>query len=186
MLKYFVIKFTLLCLVMAFSASAESAEVDRASRIKAAFALNVSRFVTWPEGTFTRVEKITLCLFEDNFLGAAKNSLIGQKIDGLPLVVNDQINLETVTDCQIIFVAGEKLEKLAVDYPQITQRPVLVIIDNTDYKEASIEQSIAMVSLIRKGSSIGFDVNLMQVEAVNLKMSSKLLKLTRNIYTSTK
>jgi hypothetical protein len=100
--------------------------------------------------------------------------------------VNDQINLETVTDCQIIFVAGQKLEKLAVDYPQITQRPVLVIVDNTDYKEASIEQSIAMVSLIRKGSSIGFDVNLMRVEAVNLKMSSKLLKLTRNIYTSTK
>lgn len=186
MLKYFVIKLTLLCLVMAFSASAQSTEVDRASRIKAAFALNVSRFVTWPDGTFTSVEKITLCLFEDNFLGSAKNSLIGQKIGGIPLVVNDQINLETVTGCQIMFVDGDKLEKLALSYPQISQQPVLVIVDNTDYKDASIEQSIAMVSLVRKGSSIGFDVNLVQVEAVNLKMSSKLLKLTRNIHTSTK
>jgi hypothetical protein len=167
---------------MVFSVSAQSKEVDRASKIKAAFALNVSRFVSWPDDTFTDIEKITLCLFENNFLGTAKNSITGQKIAGLPLVVNDKINVETITSCQIIFVAGDKLEKFTTNYPYIKLQPVLIIVDNTDIKDSSIEYSQAMVSLIRRGSSIGFDVNLVRVEAANLKMSSKLLKLARNVH----
>ena len=67
-------------------------------------------------------------------------------------------------------------------YSHITLQPVLVIVDNTDVKDSSIEYSQAMVSLIRRGSSIGFDVNLARVEAANLKMSSKLLKLARNVH----
>jgi hypothetical protein len=167
---------------MALSVSAQSKELDRASKIKAAFALNVSRFVSWPDDTFTDVEKITLCLFENNFLGTAKNSITGQKIAGLALVVNDEINVETITSCQIIFVAGDRLEKFTISYPHITLQPVLVIVDNTDVKDSSIEYSQAMVSLIRRGSSIGFDVNLVRVEAAKLKMSSKLLKLARNVH----
>jgi hypothetical protein len=179
-----IIRLTLLCLAMALSVSAQSREVDRASEIKAAFALNVSRFVSWPDNTFTDVEEITLCLFENNFLGIAKNSITGQKIAGLPLIVNDEINIETITSCQIIFLAGEKFEKFTTSYPHITLQPVLVIVDNTGVKDTSTEYSEAMVSLIRKGSSIGFDVNLARVEAAKLKMSSNLLKLARNIHVS--
>ena len=182
MLKYFIIKLTLLCLVMALSASAQSSELDRASKIKAAFALNVSRFVGWPDDSFASIKSITLCLYDGNFLGVAKNSIVGQKIGALPLIVDDQINADTVTGCQIIFVAGDKLKKFSVNYPQISQQPVLVIVDNTGVKDSSIAQSVAMVSLVRKGSSIGFDVNLAQIEAANLKMSSKLLKLARNVH----
>ena len=183
MLKFFsIIRLMLLCLAMALSVSAQSKEVDRASKIKAAFALNVSRFVSWPDDTFIDVENITLCLFEDNFLGIAKKTITGQKIADLPLVVDDEINLETITNCQVIFVAGDKLEKFMTSYSHITLQPVLVIVDNTDVKDSSIEYSQAMVSLIRRGSSIGFDVNLARVEAANLKMSSKLLKLARNVH----
>ena len=43
MLKFFsIIRLMLLCLAMALSVSAQSKEVDRASKIKAAFALNLS------------------------------------------------------------------------------------------------------------------------------------------------
>ena len=179
----FIIKFTLLLLIVTLPVSAQYSEDDRSNKIKAAFALNLARFIIWPIDATAESDQMTLCLFENKFLGLATDSIVGQEIAGQTLAVNYRLDVETVKSCQIIFITGEKFSKFTERYPNIAQQPTLIIVDNTAFNEFSIESSLAMVSLNRKGGSIVFDINLLQVEAAKLKMSSKLLKLARNVYT---
>jgi hypothetical protein len=56
-------------------------------------------------------------------------------------------------------------------------RPLLIIADQTDTDAPGKPLRNVMVTLVRNGSRIGFEINLGKTLQAGLKMSSKLLKL---------
>ena len=61
--------------------------------------------------------------------------------------------------------------------PLLRHQPILTILDLTADNQGGKAYAGIMVALVRKGSKIGFEINLDEVHGAGLRMSSELLKL---------
>ncbi|GAB4264780.1 MAG: hypothetical protein Kow0065_15550 [Methylomicrobium sp.] len=163
---------------MTFDAGAQSDQSDRVDRVKAAFVLNIARFVTWPDGAFMSQESdLSFCLYRDNPIHRAVEMLQNEAVAGRRITVN---RIETWTEsgtCHIMLIARQQLRRYLDEARSEEIRPVLTIVDLTDSENVSAEANEALVTLVRNDKRIGFQINLGRSLQAGLKMSSQLLKL---------
>lgn len=153
----------------------QSAHIDQ---IKAAFILNIVRFVSWPDEVYTeRIEYFSLCLYGENPVNKALFNIKGKKVGGRVLNVTQVESFAESNSCHALVLSDHVLEKFREDvYPGL-QRPILTIADFTNREESHTMHQDILVALVRNGARIGFQINLNKSREVGLWMSSKLLKL---------
>lgn len=153
---------------------------DEVRRVKAAFVLNITRFVSWPPDAFAGAsDPLRLCFYRSNPLGAAIETIRGKKVRDRRLAIATVRNLSQRRECQALFVPTDALERFSRERAP-GNRPILTLTDDT----AGVASSRAsrrgiMVTLIRNGTRIGFEIDLALVRRSGLRMSAELLKLAR-------
>jgi len=186
------------CMVLPSHVHAEHSENHRIMLVKAAVVLNVARFVSWPEYAFADpYSPINLCYYRTNPFPDALDSIEGKPVSGRKLVIRKVENMSDASECQIMLVAIAEMEHYNKFRSAITRsaRPpaMLTLTDRTDetssdqyndirdngIRDNGIRDNDIMVSLIRTGSRIGFEVNLRASREAGLKISSELLKHAR-------
>ncbi len=150
---------------------------QRINKVKAAFVLNIARFVTWPPEVFEdHIGRLLLCIYRTNPFDDALDSIRGEMVGGRQL---DIIRVEKFADtdsCQILLIPLLELDVFAEETRSGMTRPLLTIADRIDAAtEPAIEDGI-LVSLVRKGKHIRFEIDLGRTRKTGLKMSSELLK----------
>ena len=173
-----------LTLLAAAGTGVAAAEPDsqRIDRIKAAFVLNIARFVSWPAEEFEQhPEQLLLCLYRHSPFGQAIETIHGKKVAGRRLRINRIQSLSESRQCNILLIPGFELEAFMRKARPRLDRPLLTIADLTtdlaaDGGPRSTHDGV-LVTLVRAGTRIGFEINLRRARRVGLKMSSKLLKL---------
>ncbi len=161
-----------LCVRPAF-AQADTIE----SEVKAAFLYNFTKYVDWPPTAFRDgSEPFRMCVVaRPEFVATVDGLVSGETARGRP------IQLLTPTPaqlgrCHMLFVGARDGERLSAALPPLSTRPVLTVVEN----QALFDQGSAILLVVDQ-SRIRFDISLTSIQRAGLTVSSKLLRVARNI-----
>jgi hypothetical protein len=159
--------------------AAAETESERIQRVKAAFVLNIARFVTWPDNALDPQERqLLLCLYRHNPFDAAIETIEGKMVNGRTLRINLIQSLAQSQPCNALLIGSNEMQHFNEESQQAADNPLLTIADLTD-ADLPPPHHHALVALVRNGARIGFEINLANTRRVGLQMSSKLLKLAK-------
>jgi len=152
--------------------------IERIDQIKAAFIINIVRFISWPGDVHEQQNnQLLLCLYRANPINNAINIIDGKKIGSRHINVVLVESLSESQICNILLISNDEVDNFIDDvYPGL-DRPILTIADFTERESEHTFHQDILISLVRNGSRISFQVNLKKSRQLGLWMSSKLLKL---------
>jgi hypothetical protein len=154
-------------------------ESERIERVKAAFVLNIARFVSWPdEALDPQHGRLLLCLYRGNSLAAAAETIEGKIVNGRALQTSLVDSLAHGRTCNILLIGASEMQRFEEESKHTPDRPLLTIGDLTDAAPSPPHRQ-ALVTLVRSGARIGFEINLAKTRRAGLQMSSNLLKLAK-------
>jgi len=177
----------LLAMISALMTSVASADpqLQRINKVKASFVLNIARFVSWPVEAFDADDgDLQLCYYRSNPFADGLDSIRGKTVAGKPLKIRKAENLLAAATCHILLISQSELDNFTSEVKPGLSKPLLTIADMTNAKPGSVTTTAidsVVINLVRKGQRIGFEVNLPLTRAIDLKMSSELLKHARII-----
>lgn len=149
-------------------------------QVKAVFLLNVTRFVTWPEGGRNYQEKpFTFCVvgnkhFADEMALVLKGELI---FATQPNVVASDIP-ENIPPCDLLYIDKSVERDVWQILDKIKGLPVLSVGDHSKFCSSG-----GGVALLLKESRIKVQINVEAVRRQRLQVSSKLLRIATVVET---
>jgi hypothetical protein len=152
-------------LLLAGSAGAQ-AQVD-ADTLKAAFVYNFALYATWPVPARNAAE-ITVCVPARSSLAPALGELAGKRVDARTLAVRDVDAYAPGDGCDVRVIDAAIAAAPA-------ERGVLTVCDCSE----TPAPSGGIITLVREGTRLRFDVDLEAADAARITLSSKLLHLAR-------
>jgi hypothetical protein len=143
--------------------------------LKAAFLYNFTQFVQWPENAFSAPDSaFQLCLIgEDPFGRVLDETVTSEFVGKHPIVVRRIRDVENTPACHLAFVSAKSNIPFEVVLETIQDHPVLLVGEDPDSAEKG--GTIALRVVNRR---IRLTVNLSAARAANLRISSKLLRLS--------
>lgn len=160
-------------LLMSVSTLGNAATKEQA--VKAGVIYNITKFTVWPASASAN-EQFNLCIVGDETLGGSLKALRGKLVHNKPLSLLKSPKKDDLYRCHAALVSADGVEDVSQQLKQFKGLPVLTISDSPDF----IDQG-GMLGLVRDGKHVGFEVNLMTVNAVQLNMSAQLLKLAKKV-----
>jgi hypothetical protein len=151
-------------------------EPSREYQIKAAFIYNFVQFVEWPASAFeSDASPITIAILGSNPFGDELERVVqGKTVNGRSLAVRYFSRIEEVNQCQVLFVDSSDQSFLAALHDKLKDKNVLSI--------GEAEQFLWTGGVIRfysEDNKVRFEVNQEAAEQARLKISSKLLRLSK-------
>ena len=162
------------------AANDEGDQQQRINAIKAAYVLNIARYVTWPKEVYANhQDRLHLCIYRNNSYGQPLEAIRGKSIGKRRLAIIIIDHFKEVDDCEILFISPDKISTFSEDIQGDLQRPLLTIADLTESGKNGVSLQGVIVSLVRQNNRMIFEIDLAQAREVDLLMSSELLKLAR-------
>jgi hypothetical protein len=161
-----------------FAEESTSAEYQ----LKAAFLYNVMKYVQWPATVSPDSHAALLfCIFgQDPFQGMLDRAVAGRSIQGHAIVVK---NFGATTDgaelaaCNMLFIGASERGHVAELLAELTRAPVLTVAEWEGFAASG-----GIVELLVVDAKLAFVINQKEAEARQLKISSQLLKLARQVH----
>ena len=147
------------------------------ANVKAVFLFNFTKYVTWPAfGIGERSPSdVRICVTaNDEFFSLLKAAVEGEAVDGKPLVPVALEGLDDARTCQILYIGDSKTPDAKAWLSVVRGAQVLTVGDG----ELNDETVIAFV---RDDNRIRFDINRAAAARRGLNVSSKLLRLARQV-----
>jgi hypothetical protein len=167
----------LLLLVQAWTGSTQPAQYSE-YQVKGAFLVKFAMFVDWPTTSFPDPNTpITIgILGEDPFGGEFEAALKSEVASGRHFELKRFGNLQELTDCHMIFVTAQESQRLPEILGATRGKPVLIVGDRDRFAHEG-----GMVNFIKESGKVRFEVNAAAIEAHGLKISAKLLQVSRPV-----
>ena len=145
--------------------------------VKAAYLYNFTKFVSWPPSAFSgTTDPLTLCVASEPAVVKAVEAIVaGEHIEGRPLRVLSQFP-EGPLPCHVLFIgrgAGERASRLM---SAAGTAPILTVGDSTEFLKQG-----GMIAFVVERRRVRFDISRQPAERVGLRLSSKLLRVARNV-----
>lgn len=161
-----------LALGLALAMPSTFGEVTSESQLKAAYLVNFLKYVEWPGTRST----ISICLFGRENLGPYLASYEGRLIAGRELRIRKVSSLDQLSDCQALFIPDTEEARIGAVLRWVDRQPILTVSD----VETFVRDGGA-IALIRNEGRLQFDVNAETISRANLKASSQMLRLARQV-----
>lgn len=165
----------LLPLLFQFTATARApAAESKEYQLKAAFLFNFAQFVKWPADSFTSAGEPFYIgvLGDDPFDGALEQTVQGETVDKHKLIVRRSQNLESLEDCQLIFICKSEESHIAEILTKLDSKPILSVSE-----VVSFAQEGGIINFYIQGGKVRFEINPESAQHKRLKISSQLLTL---------
>ncbi len=177
-------------------APSSAAGISRASAIKAGMVLNFIRYTEWPEATFdAQNDPIVLTVLgEGEMADALEQTMSDQQVHGRVVQVrrlaypepppgkaavsDDDMStfVSTLRASHVLFVCDSEKDHLDAVFAKLDAANVLTVGDLHEFAEQG-----GMLGLTIRQDKVAFDANTDKIEATQLKVSSKLLRLARTV-----
>lgn len=164
---------TLLLLAVALPAHAQRQAPE--PELKAAILANMLLFVDWPAGGAQAPEKLTVCYLDAGPVSSALMQLDGRLLKGKPLRV-ERIDIAQARGCHALYVSAADASYLPTLASFLQASGVLLTGDSPGYLQRGV-----MLNLEIDGGRIVFDIDLRAVRQAGLTVSSKALRLARQV-----
>lgn len=162
-------------------ARAEAQTVTDESRVKAMFVYNFLKFVEWPvEASAGPKDPFVVLIIGDGATAdATARFLEANTLGDRPLVVRRTQSDPSFTGVRAAFVVERDEKKLRRILAAATAAGVLTIGEGDDFATLG-----GVIGLLVENRRVRFDVDTSAAQSAGLRVSSKLLALTRNIRSS--
>lgn len=145
------------------------------AELKAAIMTNMLLFVDWPsQGAQTR-DGLTVCYLGAGLVANALLPLRGTLLKGKPLTV-EHVEATDVRRCHALYVSPTEAAVLPLLASQLQGSGILLVGDSPGYLQRGV-----MVNLEIGGGRVVFDINLRSLRESGLSVSSKVLRLARQV-----
>ena len=154
-----------------------AAETPIEMNVKAVFLFNFAKYVTWPAQTMGERSpgEVRICVTaKDGFFARLQAAVQGADVDGKPLVAVALDGLDAARTCQILYVGDARSADGKAWLAAVRGRQVLTVADGALTDET-------VIAFVRDGSRIRFDINRADGSRRGLNISSKLLRLARQV-----
>jgi hypothetical protein len=164
------------CLLAAGAAGARAeSPLAREYQIKAAFLYNFAKFVDWPSEVLPETsDTITLCVFADDPVSEALESIRGKTVKGRRLAIRRIDAGKDLDACHVLFIGSSEEKR----FPQVLQRllgsSVLTVGEIEHFAESG-----GMINFFVERNKVRFEINIGSAEKARLKLSSQLLSLAK-------
>ncbi|HUI79067.1 MAG TPA: YfiR family protein [Bryobacteraceae bacterium] len=144
--------------------------------LKAAFILNIAKFVEWPVDVFQGPkDPIVLCVLGANPFGdALEQATRGRTADDRSFAIRHVSEVRQAAGCHILFVSVSEHKRLHTVLDEIPSSGILTVGDTDDFtKEGGV------VNLRLEGDKIRIRVNVQAATREKIRISAKLLSLAQ-------
>jgi hypothetical protein len=166
----------LVCLA-AVKIGAQDTPASMEANVRAVFLFNFAKYVTWPTvalGERSPAEVRICVTANDSFFARLKSAVQGEVIDDKPLQAVALQGLDDAKTCQILYVGdGQTLDAKAW-LSAVRGHQVLTVADGPLNDDT-------VITFVRDSNRLRFDINRASAAQRNLNVSSKLLRLARQV-----
>lgn len=141
--------------------------------MKAAYLYNFALFTEWPAHTGA----INICIPSGDGLAYAFDGIEGKTVRGKPLNVVRLTGVQSISECQILYLGEADRSRIQDFLGRIGSAPVLTVTD----VDGLLEQGV-MIGMFENNRRLAVEVNLEASKRAGLAISSKLLRLARRVY----
>lgn len=147
------------------------------AQAKAAFVLNFARYVEWPERSFaTRDAPLLICLLGRDSLASALAALENRPVQSRQVNFRMVASVDEARGCHVLFIGASETRRLTLLLRSLAGQPVLTVSDADGFIDAG-----GAIGIVQGERNLQFEVNRQTLEQAQLKASSNLLKLARNL-----
>jgi hypothetical protein len=119
-----------------------------------------------------------VCVFADpGFQLRLKRTLNGELVRGRPIDVTEYHNGDDLKACHLLYFDAGHLDRAAARLPALKALPVLTVGEGGRFLQQG-----GMIAFFVEGDRVRFDISRRGVEASGLVVSSKLLRVARQIH----
>ncbi len=147
------------------------------SQAKASALFNFARYVEWPERAFaSRESPFVFCLAGRDSLASAVAALEDRSLHGRATLVRRVFGVEELRGCNVLYIGEAEERRLIPMIRAVAAEPVLSVSDLTGFIDVGGGIGIAL-----DDGRIRFDINRTALDQAQLRASSNLLRLARNV-----
>ena len=165
------------CLSITRTVGAQSNPAAIEANVKAVFLFNFAKYVTWPPvalGERSPAEVRFCVTANDTFFSLLKPAVQGEDSDGKPLQPVALEGLDEARSCQILYVGDAQSADAKAWLTAVRGQQVLTVADGALNDDT-------VITFVRDSNRIRFDINRAAASRRNLNISSKLLRLARQV-----
>jgi len=130
---------------------------------------NLTKYVSWPQ----RHDGLTIGVLGQGSMGPIlKHQLDGKLSDGKKITVILHPSEIELRECDIVYIAQSAPTEISASLHRLSRRAVLTVGEGNGFARSG-----GMVGLVRSGDQMQIEVNLRALQAAQLQMSSRLLRL---------
>ncbi len=167
--------------VIAIPVSAADVAIEE-DTLKAVYSFNFGKFTLWPKSKLSdNNTSLGFCIFGKNpFDLSAIDAIEGKQVKGKTLQVeffeSGLLSDDALPSCHIIFVSQSEKLRLQNILDTLRYQPILTVSDIEGFSRNG-----GMITLIKTGDQIQFEINPDAVNRAGLSISSKLVELAKTI-----
>jgi hypothetical protein len=147
------------------------------ANVKAVFLFNFAKYVTWPPLAIGErsPQEVRICVpARDGFFALLQEAVKGEEIDGKPMVAVALDGLDAAKSCQILYVGDAQSPDGKAWLSAVRGLQVLTVADGALTDET-------VIAFVRDNNRVRFDINRAAGTRRNLNVSSKLLRIARQV-----
>ena len=175
-------KFVMLLAILFACAVPDSAVVTAQKKsaseyqVKAEYLYNFARFTYWPPDTFVDPRQpIAVCIFgRDPFGQNLEVALLGKFVGVRPVMLGRATQIQDLSGCQIVFMAGSENGRISNLISQLQKRPVLLVGETEGFARSG-----GVIQFTVERARVHLVINTDAAARSGLKISSKLLALAQ-------
>ena len=169
------IKYLFICSLLFFLALAPAwgSDTPDKNQVKAAFIYNFTKFITWPEESFSSSDKALVIgiVGADNLSGALQ-SLKGRKVQNHSIKIIHFKSVSEINDCHLLYIGSEKKDTISKALASVASKAVVTVNDSENFAEHG-----GIIQLISVRGRLRFIINQHIATNNNILFNSQLLKL---------
>lgn len=142
--------------------------------LKAAIIYNFALFTEWP---VLPDNHFTFCIYGLDLFGSAIDALTDYTLLNRSIKIQRVHQFENIADCHLLYISSLELEEVESLITITRNYPILTIVDQLETGNYN-----PVIRLWVEHKKISFDINLSSAKNSGLHISTKLLRLARQVY----
>jgi len=160
------------------SAPKESFGGAREDKVQAAFIYKFIQFIEWPSTIEKESNKFKIGVFGESNMQELLQTFSGEKVNERFLEIHPVEDLSAIKKCHILFISPSEANRLAEILETLNGTNVLTISRMKDFALKG-----GMINFYINEERVRFEINPESAKNAGLKISSKLLKVSKVIRT---
>jgi hypothetical protein len=152
-----------------------AAQAPNEYRVKAAFILNFARFIEWPADGYGDGGSLVVGIIGDDPFGGSLDQLNGNTVNGHRIVIKRLKPGDYLRSCQVLFVSSSERNQLGKILESVRGSSVLTIGELPHFNQAG-----GIIKFVIQDNKVRFEINDGAASQARLRISSKLLALSRS------